>query len=322
MVPGLRLIETALPLDWLAADADAVELAGQRVALLAAQCGAEVVQLNSPALAAVSPFPAPVVAVNHSCVATWWAGVRTTPLPPDFQWRTDLVGQGLQAADAVIAPSRAFARAMKDVYRLRRLPHAVWNGRSLPPALDDQPATSPSADFVFSAGRLWDEGKGAAILDRAAARLGVRLLLAGSLRGPNGACADLRHGLCLGTLDEESLRDCLARRPVFASTALFEPFGLAVLEAAQAGCALVLSDIPTFRELWDGAAVFVPPRDEPAVATAIERLLGDPALRRRMERNARRRATRYTVAAMADRMAGLYRGLSGTLHQRQQEAAE
>ena len=51
----------------------------------------------------------------------------------------------------------------------------------------------------------------------------------------------------------------MARTAVFVSPALYEPFGLAVLEAAQAGCALVLSDIPTFRELWDGVALFVAP---------------------------------------------------------------
>ena len=42
--------------------------------------------------------------------------------------------------------------------------------------------------------------------------------------------------------------------------ARYEPFGLAVLEAAQAGMRLVLSDIPSFRELWDGAATFVASR--------------------------------------------------------------
>ena len=49
----------------------------------------------------------------------------------------------------------------------------------------------------------------------------------------------------------------LPTRPIFVSVSRYEPFGLAVLEAAHAGCALVLSDIPTFRELWQGAASFV-----------------------------------------------------------------
>ncbi|WP_429225487.1 glycosyltransferase family 4 protein [Inquilinus ginsengisoli] len=320
LVPGLRLVETALPLDWLAGQSEEVETAGRRIAALAADAGAEIVQLNSPALAAEAAFPVPTVAVHHSCVATWWAGVRTGPLPDDFAWRAELVRRGLHAADAVVAPSRAFARDTRAVHRLPTLPAAVWNGRAAPPGPE---AAAEPAEFVFSAGRLWDEGKNVQALDNAAARLGVRLLLAGPLTGPNGARAILRHGLCLGTLSGDAMRDCLVHRPVFASTALFEPFGLAVLEAAQAGCALVLSDIPTFRELWADAAVFVPPRDETAIAAALDRVLRDRGLRDHLGESARRRAARYTIAAMADRMAGLYRDLAATAARRPaREAAE
>ncbi len=320
LVPGLRLVETALPLDWLAGRPEEVEAAGRRIAALAAETGAGIVQLNTPALAAGTVFPVPTVAVHHSCVATWWAGVRAGPLPDDFGWRAGLVRRGLHAADAVVAPSRAFARATRAVHRLPTLPAAVWNGRAAPP---EPEAGGEPAEFVFSAGRLWDEGKNVQALDNAAAGLGVRLLLAGPLTGPNGARAAPRHALCLGTLSGDAMRDCLVHRPVFASTALFEPFGLAVLEAAQAGCALVLSDIPTFRELWADAAIFVPPRDEAAIAAALGRVLRDRGLRHHLGEAARRRAARYTIAAMADRMAGLYRGLAATAARRPaREAAE
>jgi glycosyltransferase involved in cell wall biosynthesis len=321
LVPGLTLVATGLPLDWLAGRAEEVEAAGRRIAALAVETGAEIVQLNTPALAARAVFPVPAIAVHHSCVATWWTGVKTGPLPDDFAWRTELVGLGLRTADAVVAPSRAFARATREAYGLPAPPQTVWNGRAAPPAVEGE-AADP-AEFVFSAGRLWDEGKNVQALDTAAARLGVRLLLAGPLHGPNGARMTPRHGLCLGTLNGESLRDCLARRPVFASTALFEPFGLAVLEAAQAGCALVLSDIPTFRELWADAAAFVPPRDEAAIAAAIDRVLRDRDLRAHLGEAARRRAGRYTITAMADRMARLYRGVAATAAPRAaREAAE
>ena len=96
------------------------------------------------------------------------------------------------------------------------------------------------------------------------------------------------------------MRAKLAERPIFASSALYEPFGLSVLEAAQAGCALVLSDIPTFRELWGDAALFVPPHDDRALAAAVLRLLGDRADRAERAALSTRRAARYTVDAMAD----------------------
>src|SRR5207253_1364845 len=103
------------------------------------------------------------------------------------------------------------------------------------------------ADFVFTASRLWDEGKNVTTLDAAAARLKVPFEAAGAQRGPNGAAVQLDHIRPLGELSAARLGALYGARPIFASAALYEPFGLSVLEAAHAGCALVVSDIPTHR---------------------------------------------------------------------------
>ncbi len=80
-----------------------------------------------------------------------------------------------------------------------------------------------------------------------------------------------------------------------------------MLEAAQAGCALVLSDIPTHREIWDGAAIFVPGRDDAAFAAAISRPARRPASEReQLGRLARARAQHYTPERMARGMAEIY----------------
>src|SRR3546814_16818778 len=73
----------------------------------------------------------------------------------------------------------------------------------------------------------------------------------------------------LGVLGEASMAAWRERAGIFVSPSLYEPFGLAVLEAAMSGCALLLSDIPTFRELWDGAAVFTPAGDSDALADRL-----------------------------------------------------
>ncbi|MBP0491467.1 glycosyltransferase [Roseomonas sp. SG15] len=306
-VPGLELRITGLPLDWLAASAREVLDAGVAIAALARAEGADLVHLNSPAHAAGAAFPVPVVAVSHSCVATWWDAVRGGDLPEDFAWRTDLVRRGMLNARALVVPSGAFADATARQYGLPRPPSAVHNGRraapSVPPAADAPPL------FAITAGRLWDEGKNLAALDRAAARLDLPVLAAGDLAGPNGARVEARHLRALGQLGGAALAGLLACRPIYVSLALYEPFGLAVTEAAQAGCALVLSDIPSFRELWEGAAVFVPARDEAAAADAIARLAADPAERARLGAAARDRAAGYTAEAMVRGMLGVYRGV-------------
>jgi glycosyltransferase involved in cell wall biosynthesis len=298
---GLRLIETGLPLDWLAENRLEMRRAGQALAARARLAGADIVQVGSAALLPEADFAMPAIAVQHSCVASWWRAVRATPLPRDFRWRTELVRAGLEAADAVVTPSAAFAQTVRQVYRLADPPHVVHNGRA-PLGLRE----TARHDCVFTAGRLWDEGKDLATLDAAAALVPVPIHAAGPLAGPNGSRAALSTIHPLGELGAAEIGRWLSARPVFASSAVYEPFGLAVLEAAAAGCPLVLSDIPSFRELWGGAALFVPPRDGPAFAAAIGELVGDDLRRDQLGRAAKERAARYTPHAMARAMAALY----------------
>lgn len=299
-IPGLDLAETALPLDWLATSEAEVVAAARAVAAIAGRVGATLVQLNSPALA-LARFPCPVVGVCHSCLATWWEAVRGGPMPGDFAWRSALLARGYAGCDALVAPSHAFAAATARVHGLPRAPEVVWNGRRAGP-----PARAAEG-FAFTAGRLWDAGKDIATLDHAAAQLDLPVLVAGPTRGPQGEAVAPAHLRLLGNLDAMALRRWLARGPIFVSTARYEPFGLAVLEAAQAGCALVLSDIPTFRELWDGAAVFVAPGDAAGFAAAIGTLSQQREQRRRLGVAAMRRARRYGVDAMAQGYAAIHR---------------
>lgn len=301
--PGVCVHATGLPLDWTADSASALAAASRALADVAARCCPDVVHLNAPALAAVSPFPAPTVVVAHSCVATWWQAVRRGALPADFAWRTALTARGLRAAGAIIAPSASFAAAVRDTYGADLEVIAVRNGRA-PAARTRPPARQ---DCVLTAGRLWDEGKNVAALDRAAKQLASPFYAAGPLSGPNGAAIRLSHLRPLGQLDASALASWYATAPIFATATRYEPFGLTALEAASSGAALVLSDIPTFRELWDGAAVFV--ADDDQFAPALQRLLDAPQIRAKLADEAAARAARYTADAMIEQTLSVYRRL-------------
>ena len=305
-IDALTLIEMGEPLDWLATDAAGVTHAGRHLAQLAESWRANLIHLNSPALAAEASFAAPVLAVAHSCLGTWWEAVRGDALPPDFAWRDALHAQGLARAEMVVTPSHSFAVATARRHRLPRVPKVVHNGRSALPL-----GGTAMHDFALTSGRLWDAGKNVATLDRAAGRLAFPFKAAGKHVGENGDVLAVDHLRLLGQLDERALGQLLGARPVFASAALYEPFGLAVLEAAAAGCPLVLSDIPTFRELWDGVAIFVPPHDDRGFADAIEALVGDTARRIMAGNAARERARQYDVTAMGEAMLHNYRALLG-----------
>lgn len=89
------------------------------------------------------------------------------------------------------------------------------------------------------------------------------------------------------------------RGSVFALTALYEPFGLAPLEAAAAGLALVVTQNGGPSEsLWDGQieyAVLVDPVDPAAIARGLMRVLASPEAVAEFARRGRQRVLdRYT----------------------------
>lgn len=304
-ISGLRLEETGEELDWLADGPQPVRRAAKAVASLAEWVEADIVHCNSPALAGAARFPAPLVSVAHGCLSTWWGAARAEPLPERFAWHHDMMRRGFAASDGVVAPSVSFAEAVQRAYRLPARPHLVHNGRRpLVPAPGKQPAAA-----ALTVGRLWDEVKNAALLDAAAALLDLPFRAVGAVEGPNGEQFVPDHLQVLGQLGEGEVGALLQERPIFVSAATFEPFGLAVLEAAAAGCPLVLSDIATFRELWEGAALFVDPADADSFAAAIREVAGDAQLAASRGRAARERAGRYTPAASAEGMQRIYRRL-------------
>ena len=298
-VPGLRLVDTGLPLDWTAAAPSELARASEHLAGLAALAGADGVHLHAPALVGAARWPAPVVAVAHSCVATWWRAVRGGPMPDDFAWRSEATRAGLLAAQGVIAPTAAHAEATETAYGPLPIRVVHNGGRALPiPARPRRPG-------VLTAGRLWDAGKAVDWLDRAAPGLDVPVLAAGPTRSPEGSEVRFDHLRLLGTLVPNTLAAERAGTTVFASMARYELFGLAVLEAAQSGMALVLSDTPGFRELWDGAAIFV--ADESGLLPALRQALATPEP---WAARAQGRARRYTVEAMAVGTLAVHRGVA------------
>lgn len=302
---GVSIVAVDLPLDWAGAGRKDMEKAGAALAGIARSERCDVVHLNTPLLAAAAKWTVPVVGVMHGCVSTWWNKARAGELDSSLSWHREMTLEGLAACDRLIAPSLAFADDLARTYGIDRPIEVVYNGASA-----HRRAVPESDDpFVFTAGRLWDEVKNTPLLDAVAARLEVPFLAAGSNRGPQGQKADASHLRLLGHIPEDGVRDHLARRPIFVSAAVFEPFGLAVLEAAQAGCPLVLSDIPTFRELWGGAATFVEAHDVDGFVEAIDSLLKDTELRNRLGTAARYRAMDYSLRAMTDAMIAHYEDL-------------
>jgi glycosyltransferase involved in cell wall biosynthesis len=300
----------SLKLEWMPDPWEDVERAGEWLVEIERAERPDVVHLNAYAHAAL-PWSAPTLVVGHSCVCSWWQAVKREPAPSDWDRYRELVARGLRRADMVAAPSRAMRAALRRHYDPLPSAAVIHNARDARryaprPQHEKEPV-------VVSAGRLWDEAKNLMSLEHVAPHLPWPVYVAGEQQAPGqlngrGNQSGKASGVhALGRLDEAPLADWMSRAAVYAHPARYEPFGLSVLEAALSGCALVLGDIDSLRELWGEAAEFVPPDDDGALRAAIWRLIDSPARRAELAERATVRARRYTPERMARGYLAAYR---------------
>jgi len=291
-------------LEWMSDPWDDVREAAEWLLDLERRVRPDVVHLNGYCHAAL-PWRAPCVIVAHSCVCSWWRAVHGVEAPPAFDRYRREVARGVTAARVVIAPTAAMGAALEREYDVPAGVRVIPNGRP------DRPPCPPGRKqpFIFSAGRLWDAAKNIDSLGCVASSLPWPVYVAGSDSSPDGRRAphaSMRH---VGRLEAHEMDEWFARAAIYALPARYEPFGLSVLDAALAGCALVLGDIPSLRENWDGAAGFVPPDNRRAMAGALTQLIESPAERRRLSARARARACRFRLADMAEAYLSAYRSV-------------
>lgn len=304
-IPSLHVVESSYALEWMAEPWRDVDAAGEWLLGLAARVRPDLVHVNGYAHAAL-PFKAPVVVVAHSCVWTWTRAVHGRDPGPEWNEYRRRVVAGLTAADLVIAPTQAILAAVLDAYavrlRTRVIPNAcamaVWR-------------PGKKACIVLSAGRLWDEAKGLADLQACARQVRWPIAVAGPTVAPGGGAPVSARGLhLLGELAPCELAAWMARATIYALPARYEPFGLSVVEAALSGCALVLGDIPSLREVWGNTAVYVPPGDPDALGFALNVMRRDPLGCGVYAARARARALTMTPARMAAAYRAVYAELA------------
>ncbi|WP_458759587.1 glycosyltransferase family 4 protein [Afipia sp. TerB] len=295
----IRLIETGLALEWQDPAGDNLAEAERVLTELETATAPDLVHLNS-FREATFDWDAPVLVVAHSCVNSWARACGDVSWLNEPRWRhyTRKVAAGLDAAQAWVSPSHSLRHALAHLYQPRLPGTVIRNG------IARSPSPKPKKNnLILAAGRLWDRAKNMTTLADAAAGLDWPLAIA----GPD--TPDQRNMVWLGHLPHDDLYAVMQHAAIFVSPALYEPFGLSVLEAASAGCAMVLSDIPTFRELWDDAAIFVDPRDAKEIHRVLTALCSDDSQRTALQHAAILRARRYSLS----RATAAYRQLYETM---------
>lgn len=216
-------------------------------------------------------------------------------------------------ADAVVALSRGVADELERMVprlagRLAVIPNAGMDAGAPPPAA--RPPRAPDAAPVLVAcGRLVPQ-KGYPVLLRALARVReriparLRILGEGPLRAELGELA-VSLGVAGAVSFEGFQADPAAfmrAADVFVLSSEYEGFGNVIVEAMAAGAPVVATDCPYGPgEILEGGrhGILVPPGDPEALAAALLRVLGDPALRERLRAAGAARAPAFGAAAVA-----------------------
>jgi glycosyltransferase involved in cell wall biosynthesis len=230
------------------------------------------------------------------------------------------------AADRIVTNSRALARQLVDRFgipprKVTVIPNPVDIEEIAAQGTEEaDPGVGREAlPVVAGMGRLSRE-KGFDLLIRAAAeiRSPFRMVLMGE--GPEEkSLRDLaaRLGVSDRVRFTGFLRNpyaSLARAEVFVLPSRYEGFPNGLVEAMALGLPCVATRCPTGPEeiLTDGAdGLLVPVEDPGALAAAIERLLGDPALRERLGRAARERVRAYDAPGIVRRFEALIEEVAG-----------
>ncbi len=301
-----RYIPSAIPLEWMEENA--------RSFLEGAALLKHVIEEFQPHLLHSNQFcygkldlDIPRLVVAHSDVLSW----ADACVPGGLEGGTwlsryvQLVQDGLDGATAVAAPTEWMLQALAQHFALPAAQHVITNGRTLLPA----DSCSPRTLQAVSAGRLWDPAKHLASLNQIQA---MPVLIAGSLQQDalqTGGGSTLNH---VGFLSETELFTLFRRSSVYIAASIYEPFGLAPLEAALCGCAIVANDLPSLREVWGSAALYF--RNPSELEDHLEKLRDNQFLLASKQAASLLRAQRYKRETMTSHYLGLYeRLLAGSM---------
>jgi len=261
------------------------------------------------------------LAGRHRCVVTVYHPTPWSDMNPRKRTMTRLAAY---LAHTIVAISNATRDVLREAgvpaRKIQVIPCGLRVPDTLPPRLEARArlGLSPDAFVISSVGRLVSH-KGFADLIEATARMSdpqrqLKLVIAGD--GPErdalrGLAAERlgERAVLLGHIAEEAIADVYAAGDVFALPSYVEGFGLVYVEAAFYGTPSIGAKVGGVPDVIAAGetGLLVTPGDIDALATAIERLRNNVALRQSLGAAARARANaEFTEERMAERYATIF----------------
>ena len=299
-----------IPLEWMADNERALPEGEAALSFIIDQFVPDLLHANQFCFGALD-CGLPRLITAHSDVLSWAEACRPQGLEPSpwLDQYTQIVQRGLDGADAVTAPTHAMLHALGRNFTLPHAQHVIANGRSLPSTLEPP---SPRTLQAVTAGRLWDQAKNIALL--ASINSPIPLLVVGEQSfSPQRTAFEAASLHFTGALPQSDLLRLFRSSAIYIAPSIYEPFGLAPLEAALCECAILANDLPSLREVWDDAAIYFDS------ATSLEqqllKLTQSPGLLLDAQQRAKKHALTLSREAMVARYTELYRELASSVRQ-------
>ena len=286
-----RFCSAEAPLEWMQENDRAYSEAAPLLLRVAHEFGVELLHCNQFCFGAL-PVLVPKIVTAHSDVLSWADCCRDIPLE-DSAWLRQyrlLVCKGLEQADAVVAPTRWMLDALSRNFRLPKERQVIANGRSINAVVQ-----VPRKLQAVTAGRLWDEAKNIGTLSNMSCPM--PLVIAGQDGWEESTAPRMFvNAEFTGLLSQEALFSLFMESAIYICSSVYEPFGLAPLEAAFCGCAVLANDIPSLREVWQDGAVYF--SDGETLSQVLHALQADAQLLAEAQERSLTRARRYSREAM------------------------
>ena len=300
--PSFQFTASNAPLEWMEKN-DFVFTQGASVLFhVAKQFLPDLLHSNQFCFGALS-LNIPKLVTAHSEVLSWADACRTRGLEKSRwlrQYRS-LVTEGLRSCNAIASPTRWMALELARHYSDLPPSYVICHGRTL-----DPPERQLRTLQAVTVGGPWDEAKNIEMLRFVDSS--IRIYVAGERRcGSLIAPRQIGRSILLGALPQSSLLALFAHSSIYIATSIYEPFGIAPLEAALCGCAVIANDIGSLREVWgDAALYFNGPR---SLSALLHQLNHDEQQLAQARQRSFGRAKELTAHSMADGYEALYRAL-------------
>jgi glycogen synthase len=313
---GLSYHPTAFRLEWMEEGRQDFQDASRYLCSLVKESKPDLFHSNHLCYGAL-PVLIPRIVVAHGDLLTWWKSVhgREPQATPWFAWYRQAMARGLSQVAAVVAPSEWMLNSIRSYYPGGARELVIHYGRN---PIFFNPYV-PKENSVLTIGRLLDPAKQVNLLTLESHNVPVAIVaedaVAEHRKVPVRADVQFRDGnrgvALKGAQTEAQLRALYSKAAIYAGTSRYEPGGMAILEAALSRCALILNDIPPFREIWGNAAIYFRTNEAGSLAEAVRIVSSDEQMRRNFANRAFQRAREcFNTHRMTDSYIQLYASIA------------